>query len=58
MKQCDNCDGTGIVIEIASRQVCCGYGSDNGECCGMPTWEHFQVQEQCAKCKATGIIED
>lgn len=50
---CTNCEGQGLV-EIM-YQDCCGYVSDNGECCGMPM-PVYDV-DYCGCCNGMGLVE-
>jgi len=53
-EDCRHCGGSGILVMIRAKAVCCGNYDRKGDCCGYPSAEPEPYQEQCHHCYATG----
>lgn len=54
---CADCEGTGILVDVEFNTECCGYVSEDGYCCNRPVIVPYQVQKECGRCHATGMLD-
>lgn len=53
---CEECGGSGVVIEMDEYIECCGQPTIYGSCCGSGVAAYTPVQKQCGECEATGQV--
>jgi hypothetical protein len=52
---CEDCNGSGIVVDVRLEPRCCMNFNELGGCCNYPVPDQVLEPRQCERCQSTGL---